>query len=280
MSPGEIHTRTKLLVGEAVFDRLAHARVILFGVGGVGSWCAEGLVRSGIGHLTIVDSDCVAPSNVNRQLMATTATIGRPKVEVLRERLLEINPSAEVVALQQTYCEATADSFDLDSYDYVIDCIDALKDKILLILRATASSAAFFSSMGAALKVDPTRVRVGEFFSVRDCPLGAMLRKKIRSAARHKGTPLPAKPFLCVYDGEVLPNLGTPAAPAATVDSAAYGAAVDSVASVAVMDSAAPREDPGHGKNAVNGSLVHITAIFGFTLCGLVISDIYNSTIR
>ena len=246
----EIHSRTKLLVGEAVFDRLSAARVILFGVGGVGSWCAEGLIRSGIGHLTIVDSDCVVPSNVNRQLMATTATIGRPKVEALRERLLEINPLAEVLALQQTYCEATADSFDLDSYDYVIDCIDALKDKILLILKATASRATFFSSMGAALKVDPTRVRVGEFFSVRDCPLGAMLRKKIRSAARHKGTPLPAKPFLCVYDGEVLPNLGAPSATS---------------------------EDPGHGKIAVNGSLAHITAIFGFTLCGLVISDIYNS---
>ena len=125
-----------MLVGEAVFDRLSAARVILFGVGGVGSWCAEGLIRSGIGHLTIVDSDCVVPSNVNRQLMATTATIGRPKVEALRERLLEINPLADVLALQQTYCEATADSFDLDSYDYVIDCIDALKDKILLILKA------------------------------------------------------------------------------------------------------------------------------------------------
>ena len=157
-----IFHRSALLLGPDVIESIGDKRVILFGVGGVGSWCAEGLVRSGVRHLTIVDSDRVSITNVNRQLPATTKTVGQVKVEVLRERLLEINPEAEIVALQKIYSEETREEFALSSYDYIIDAVDSLKDKISLILRATETPAVFFSSMGAALKLDPTKVRVAE----------------------------------------------------------------------------------------------------------------------
>ena len=232
-------SRTERLLGAEALERLAKARVILLGVGGVGSWCAEGLVRSGVEHLTLVDSDCVAPSNMNRQLMATVSSIGRPKVEVLRERLLSINPEAEIRAIQATYSDENYQDFELDSYDYIIDAIDTMKNKISLILRASACRAKFYSSMGAALKTDPTRIRVAEFWEVDGCPLGSALRKKLR-----KEKTFPSKPFLCVYDAEQQPNRGT----------------ID--------------EAPSEGKAVINGTMVHITAIFGFTLSGLVLEDI------
>jgi len=242
----EIFNRAELLLGAEAMELLASVRVILFGVGGVGSWCAEGLVRSGISRLTLVDADNVVATNINRQRMATVHTVGRPKVEALREMLLEINPEAEIEILQKRFCEETAPDFDLVSYDYIIDAIDALKDKASLILHATASPATFFSSMGAACKVDPTLVRVASFWEVRGCPLGSALRKKLRKA----GT-LPAKDFLCVYDEELLPNRG---------------------------ESTALPEELKFDKVSHNGSLAHITAIFGFTLAGLVIRDIISGS--
>lgn len=198
-----IFNRTELLLGADVMQALSEVRVILFGVGGVGSWCAEGLVRSGVKHLTIVDSDRVSITNVNRQLMATTKTVGQVKVEALKNHLLEINPNAEIEAIQAIYCEDTADRFDLDSYDYVVDAVDSLKDKALLILKATASRAKFYCSLGAALKTNPLKVQVAEFWDVRGCPLGAALRKKMKRA----GT-FPAHKFLCVYDDEVWRTVG------------------------------------------------------------------------
>jgi tRNA A37 threonylcarbamoyladenosine dehydratase len=230
--------RTERLVGADGLQGLQNARVILFGVGGVGSWCAEALVRSGLGHLTLVDPDCVDISNINRQLPATLETLGRPKVEVLKERFATINPACEVTALQDRYCQGA--DFGLNGYDVILDAIDSLTDKANLILEATATGAEFFSAMGAACKTDPTQVRIAEFFEVRGCPLGAALRKKLR-----KNKTLPSKPFLCVYDSEVLPNLG-------------------------------PELDPGPGKAVANGTLAHITGIFGFTLSGLAIRHILD----
>lgn len=231
-----IFARTERLIGADGLARLNAARVILFGIGGVGSWCAEALVRSGIGHLTLVDPDCVDETNINRQLPATTATVGQPKAEVLRARLLEINPSADITALQRRYEKGA--NFGLQQYDVIIDAIDSLTDKMNLLLEASATPAEVFCSLGAACKIDPTKVKVAEFFSVRGCPLGAALRKKMR-----KENTLPAKPIMAVYDEEVLPNLG-------------------------------PEQDPGPGKAVANGTFAHITGIFGFTLAGLVIEHI------
>lgn len=237
----DIFDRTERLLGEEMMAKLASVRVIIFGVGGVGSWCAEGLIRSGIGHLTMVDMDTVNVTNVNRQLMATTKTVGRIKVDVLRERLLEINPEADIEAVHQIYTAETEGQFDLDSYDYVIDAIDSLKDKAHLILKACESKAVLFSSMGAACKIDPTKIRVAEFWDVRGCPLGAALRKKFKKAGTY-----PAHKFLCVYDDEVLPNKG------------------------------GDKGETCDYKAVINGTTAHITGIFGLTISGLVLQDIVN----
>ncbi len=195
-----IFQRTELLLGSGVMEQLAQKKVILFGVGGVGSWCAESLVRSGIIHLTLVDFDRVAVSNINRQLPATSETLGKPKVEVLKERLQSINPQARITALEQKYEPENSASFQLDTYDYILDAIDSLNNKIHLIQAATQTKATLFSSMGAALKMDPTRIRVAEFWKVQGCPLAAALRQRMRKGEK------PAKKFLCVYSDELLPH--------------------------------------------------------------------------
>ena len=240
----DIFNRARLLVGEKGMERIAQSRVLLFGVGGVGSWCAESLVRSGIAHLTIVDADTVNITNVNRQLMATTRTVGRPKVEALKERLLEINPSAQITPIHEHFTPESAAEFHLEDYDYVIDCIDSLKDKTALIELASHSPAPLFSSMGAALKIDPTRIRVAEFWDVQGDPLARAIRKKFRKEGRTTG-----KPVLCVYSEELLENQGEAQEPAQEIVR----------------------------KACVNGSLAHITAIFGHSLAGLVLMDILRN---
>lgn len=194
-----LFARTELLLGPEALRRLAAARVVLFGVGGVGSWCAEALIRSGVGHLTLVDSDCVDPTNINRQAPALATTVGQPKVAVMRDRLLAINPAADIVARQERYTPESADSFALQEYDYVIDAIDSLKDKLDLILRCTTRSPlpTLLSSMGAARKLDPLQVRVSEFWKVDGCPLAATLRKRMRKERR-----FPERKFLCVWSPE------------------------------------------------------------------------------
>ena len=203
MSDKNYFERTELLLGKTAMAALQSKHVIVFGVGGVGGWCAESLVRSGIGKITIVDSDCVATSNINRQLVATTKTIGMPKVEVLKNRLLEINPYVQINAIQRFYCEKSANDFVFDDYDYVVDAIDSLKDKALLILRACESKATLFSSMGAALKSDLKRISVTEFWKVKGCPLAAALRRRFKQNKQ-----FPKRKFKCVYSDEVLKNKG------------------------------------------------------------------------
>ena len=198
----ESFSRLQLLVGRQQLERLASARVIIFGVGGVGSWCAEALVRSGICHLTIVDSDVVVPSNINRQLMATTATVGQPKVEVLAQRLRLINTEADIRAVVNRYNADTADSFCLGDYDYVIDAIDSLADKALLIYSVTLlPDTQLLSSMGAARKMDPTAITVSEFNKVHSDPLARALRQTFKRTGM-----FPARKFMCVWSSEVLPN--------------------------------------------------------------------------
>ena len=260
-----IFRREELLLGADMMEVIASKRVIIFGVGGVGSWCAESLVRSGIEQLTIVDSDRVCMTNVNRQLMATTKTVGKVKVDVLKERLLDINPAANITTIQDIYSAETAESFHLSSYDYIIDAIDSLKDKADLILRATKTDAKFFASMGAALKMDPTKISVAEFWKVKGCPLAAALRRKFK----HNKT-FPSKKFQCVYSEELLRNRG---------ENKSCGT------SQCLCPKAA--EGPGRAdllnhewctsKAQINGTIAHTTAIFGFTLAGLLIQDICKS---
>ena len=238
--------RTERLLGAEAMTRLANVRVILFGVGGVGSWCAESLVRSGVRHLTLVDCDTVNVTNLNRQVQATTATVGRLKVEALRDRLLAINPDADITVRAEVYTAETADSFPLEDYDFVIDAIDSLSPKAHLILHATSLPVTLLSSMGSALKLDPTKIRVDEFWKVSYCPLARGLRKKFKHWKQ-----FPARKFLCVYSPEVLENQTTQ-----------------------FEEDAVP--DTFH-KVQTNGTVAHITAIFGFTLAGLAIQRIVET---
>ena len=260
-----IFRRSELLLGSEAMERIAQKRVILFGVGGVGSWCAESLVRSGIGHLTIVDSDRVCITNINRQLMATSQTVGQVKVEALKERLLCINPSADITALQKIFTDETAHEFDLGSYDYIIDAIDSLKDKALLILMACQTKAKFFSSMGAALKLDPTRIQVTEFWKVKGDPLARALRNRFK-----RDKHFPAKKFQCVFSDELLQNRWSSESHQAGLD----GRVVTEEGEANLGSPSDEGEVPSSfHKPQANGSLAHITAIFGFTLAGLVVQD-------
>lgn len=241
--PG-IFNRSELLLGAEGMQALANAKVILLGVGGVGSWCAEGLIRAGLKHLTIVDSDKVCTTNLNRQLMATQHTIGQPKVLAMKERLLSINPEAEILALDTMYTEETADSFHLDEYDYVIDCIDSLRDKCDLILRVTSMQhPTLLCCMGAALRIDPTKVRMAEFRKVQGDALARAVRNRFK-----KAKVMPRRKFLCVYSEEP---------------------AMENRISETAME-----EQLGFNKVQTNGSLCHITTIFGMMLAGHAIKSI------
>lgn len=253
-----IFGRTELLLGKDIVHKISSRKVILFGVGGVGAWCAESLVRSGIRYLTIVDSDRIALSNINRQLPATSLTVGKVKVEVLKQRLSEINPEAEITAIQEVYSRETSDSFHLEEYDYIIDAIDSLTNKMDLILTACKTKAVVFSSMGAALKMDPARIKTAEFWKVQGCPLAAALRWKFKKNEK------PAKKFICVYSDELLENKEEQ---------------IEETEALRENESGDPDNvnfDTRSKKVRTNGTIAHITAIFGFTLSGLVIQDIVN----
>ena len=194
----DFFSRSEALLGAQAMEALRTKRVILFGVGGVGSWCAEALVRTGLMHLTIVDDDTVQPSNINRQLLATQATLGRPKVEALRERLLEINPKAEIIVRCERVNGEWLKENGLAEYDYIIDAIDSVNDKTDLILYATRVRALkIYSSMGAALRFDPTQVRVAELMDVK----GDALAKAVKARMKRLGK-YPNKKVKCVYSLE------------------------------------------------------------------------------
>lgn len=260
-----IFQRTELLVGSDIMANIAAKKVIIFGLGGVGSWCSESLIRSGIRKLTIVDSDRICVTNLNRQLHATTQTVGQVKTEALKKRLLEINPSAEIQAMQKIYNAENHADFDLESYDFIIDAIDSLSNKVHLIRKATRTNAVFLSSMGASLRLDPTQVKVGEFWKVKGCPFGSKIRKYIR-----KGE-LPAKEFMCVYSEEQLENKGSGS-------SCGTDKCLCPKSRFADGDPDLADHEWCTKKAVINGTVAHITAIFGFTLAGLVIQSIYHSS--
>ena len=197
-------TRTIQLLGEDGFRALQNARVILFGVGGVGGWCAEALLRTGIGHLTIVDFDKVDTTNLNRQVVATHENIGQSKVFEMQKRLLSICPEADVQAIDRQYNAETADTFYLTQYDIVIDAIDMVDCKALLLYNATQAGCKVFSSMGAGRKLNPQNIRTAEFWKVQGCPLARALRTRIK-----KEKILPTAKIQCVYSEEIAGEQGT-----------------------------------------------------------------------
>ena len=227
MNSGDSFSRSEALLGAEAVRRLAEARVLVVGVGGVGSWCAEALVRTGLGHITLVDDDVVAESNVNRQCPATAATVGRPKVEAMAERLRTINPACEVDAVNVRYPSSSVLS--LKSFSLIVDAIDSVDCKAELILGATGAGVPLVSSMGAALRLDPTKVKVSRFEKVEGDGLARALRQRFKKLGR-----FPKAKFSCVWSSEM-----------------AVGGA--------------PRTSrPAEGK--IKGSLMSVTATFGMCL--------------
>ncbi len=173
-------SRTALLLGDAAMERLAAAHVAVFGLGGVGGHAAEALARSGVGTLTLVDGDTVALSNLNRQLFATRATVGMPKVDAAAERLLAIDPQLHITRRRELFAPENAAAFDFAAYDYVVDAIDSVTAKIALILAAQAAGTPIISCMGAGNKLDATRFEVADIYQTSVCPLAKVMRRELK----------------------------------------------------------------------------------------------------
>ena len=172
--------RVKLLIGESALEKLTKSSVVIFGVGGVGGYTAEALVRSGVGNITIFDSDVVAKSNINRQIIATENTVGLDKVEVLKQRLLSINPSVKVTAYKEFYLPENADKYSFDGYDYVVDAVDTVTAKTEIIMRAKKADVRVISCMGTGGKLDPTMLKVSDIAKTQGCPLARVMRKQLK----------------------------------------------------------------------------------------------------
>ena len=194
--------RSEPLLGACGLERLAKARVAVFGVGGVGGYAVEALARAGVEKIAVIDNDVVSVSNINRQIIALTDTVGRPKVEVARERILAINPSAEVETYAIFYSSETADTLELSGFDYIIDAIDSVSSKIELITRAKALGVPIISSMGTGNKLDPTALTVSDISKTSVCPLAKAIRTRLR-ALGIKGLKVvwsPEEPQKAVFD--------------------------------------------------------------------------------
>jgi tRNA A37 threonylcarbamoyladenosine dehydratase/predicted adenine nucleotide alpha hydrolase (AANH) superfamily ATPase len=232
-----IFQRLALLTGTDTLEKLKQTNVLIFGAGGVGSWCAEALIRSGIGKIGIVDHDTVHLTNVNRQVQATSRTIGRVKVEALRHRLLEINPGCEVKAWAKLFSRETAAEFGIEKADYAIDAIDTFPHKLDLIEFLFSAGVIFFSSMGMACKLDPTLIKTGGIWETKGCALAKLVREGLRKRG-FSGS------FTAVYSDEP-----------------------------PVSASQNQQENP-EGKKRINGSCVTVTAPAGMALASLVLRDI------
>lgn len=174
-------SRFELLVGQDNLDKLKNSKVIVLGVGGVGGYVVEALVRSGIGYITIVDNDVVSLTNLNRQIIATQNTIGKQKVDVMKERIHSINPECHVETISMFYLPETADTIDLTQYDYVVDAIDTITAKIELALRCEQENVALISSMGTGNKLNPSMLEVSDIYKTSVCPLAKVMRRELKA---------------------------------------------------------------------------------------------------
>ena len=233
----EAFSRTELLLGPEALERLRRSRVAVFGVGGVGGYVVEALARSGVGALELIDSDTVSISNLNRQLLATRPDLGRLKVDVARERVLSINPEAEVVTHPVFYLPETAERFDFRRYDYVVDAIDTVSGKIQLVLQAQSAGVPVICSMGAGNKLDPSLFRVSDLFETSVDPLARVMRQELRKRG--------VKRLKCVWSPE------PPRTP--------MGAATDSA---------------GPGRRSTPGSVAFVPPVAGLLLAGAVVRDL------
>jgi len=241
-----IFQRLELITGKEGLEKLKNTKVLVFGLGGVGSWAAEALVRSGIGKIGIIDSDTICASNVNRQLEATTLSIGQPKAQALKKRLMEINPDCEITAWDELFCLEKKELFDIGSANYVIDAIDSLKHKLDLIETVCNVKATLFSSMGMALKMDPSQIKIASFWKTTYCPLARLVRQGLRKRGF-------SSDFTVVYSAEKPIRAEKSSSP---------------------PPSSAPVPILTRSAKPINGSVVTVTAAAGLLLANLVLRDI------
>lgn len=194
--------RTSLLLGQEALEKLTDSKVIIFGVGGVGGYVAEALARTGVGHITIVDKDTVSESNINRQIIALHSTIGRDKVEVLKERMLDINPDINVDARKCFFLPENAHEFDFSKYDYVVDAVDTVTAKLQIIMQAKEAGVPVISAMGAGNKVCPDMFEVADIYKTEMCPLAKVMRRELKKRGIKKLKVVYSKEQP-VYKGEV-----------------------------------------------------------------------------
>ena len=232
-------SRTELLIGKEGMERLSNSRVAVFGVGGVGGYTVEALARSGIGELDLIDNDQVALTNLNRQIIATTKTLGRDKVDVAKERVMEINPSAKVNIYKKFYLPETKEEFDFTKYDYVVDAIDTVSGKIALVEQAKEAGVPIISSMGAGNKLDPTAFRVADIYKTSVCPLAKVMRRELKKRGIRK--------LKVVYSEEM------PIVPEKNAE----------------MEQAEPTQ-----KRQVPGSVAFVPSVLGLIIAGEVIKDL------
>ena len=235
------YSRTRFLLGQEAMDKLQKAHIAIFGLGGVGGYVAEALARSGVGALTLVDHDTISKSNINRQILATEDTIGKDKVTVAAERVSSINPHIRVVPRKTFYLPETAQEFDFTQYDYVVDAIDTVTGKMMLIQAAKTANTPIISSMGTGNKLDPTAFRVGDIRDTSVCPLARIIRKECKKRGIEK--------LKVVYSTE------------------------DPIKNPLPPDDPAWAELP-EGRNALPGSVCFVPAVAGMIIAGEVIKDI------
>lgn len=240
-------SRTQLVFGKEAMDRLEGSRVAVFGVGGVGGYTVEALARSGVGAIDIIDDDKVCLTNINRQIIATTKTVGKYKVDVAKERIEEINPNCKVTAFRTFYMPETADRFDFTKYDYVVDAIDTVTGKIALIENAKKAGTPIISSMGAGNKVDPTAFEVADIYKTSVCPLARVMRYELKRRG--------IKKLKVVYSKE------KPIPPIADEEPNGENGCLS-------------KADKVPGKRQVPGSTAFVPSVAGLIIAGEVIKDI------
>lgn len=243
-------SRTKLVLGNNAMEALANARVIVFGLGGVGGSCVEALARCGVGALDLIDHDTISLTNLNRQIIALQSTVGQSKAEAMAQRVRDINPDCKVTAHKLFYLPDTASEIDLSQFDYVVDAVDNVTAKLLLIERTQAAGVPFISSMGTANKLDPTALRVKSIYKTRICPLAKIIRKE----SRKRGY----RDFKVVYSEE------EPSMPSAEAQ-AAYREEAEA--------SAAGASDK-FGRAGIPGSVSFVPPTAGFILASEVVKDL------
>lgn len=231
--------RTEMLLGKENMERLKQARVAVFGIGGVGGHVVEALVRSGVGTLDLIDNDTVALSNLNRQIIATHKTIGMPKTQAAKERILDINPGCVVHCYDMFYLPETADAFDFTQYDYVVDAIDTVSGKISLVEQAQAADVPIISSMGAGNKMDPTAFKVADIYKTSVCPLAKVMRYELKKRG--------IKKLKVVYSEEV---------------------------AIAPL----VNDEPGEGRRKTPGSNAFVPSVVGLIMAGEVIKDLTKNS--